>query len=335
MALRLPEVTLLLHRKVVENMPRSPSKFHYIFNLRDLSRVYQGVCQGDPQVVTTGAKLVRLWRHEFTRVYADRLIDSSEREYVEEELLGAVIETKFPECQEEVLREPLVFGDFKDVIGILEADEPTGEVRLYEDMRDWEAVNRILLAVLELYNSDRSGMNLVLFVDAMRHMARIHRILRLPQGNALLVGIGGLGKQSLTKLASFAAEQELYEIALCRGYGDSNLKEDLKALYQVAVKKPQTFLFTDANVVEEGFLEYINNMLTVGMVPALFADDEKESLISGIRSKAKAEGVSESRMWTYCVSVGWGKGRGENLSSQCEVAFLVDVDGLLILVMDS
>ncbi len=37
-----------------------------------------------------------------------------------------------------------------------------------------------------------------------------------------------------------------------------------------------TFLFTDAHVVSEGFLEYINNMLTVGMVPALFGDDEKD-----------------------------------------------------------
>ncbi|KAF4740188.1 Dynein heavy chain 10, axonemal, partial [Perkinsus olseni] len=225
-----------------------------------------------------------------------------ERDYVDDQLMGEIIEKHFPECREEALREPLVFGDFKDVVSILEADEPTGEVRLYEDMTDWKAVNGILSAVLELYNMNNSAMNLVLFVDAMRHMTRIHRILRLPQGNALLVGIGGLGKQSLTKLASFAAEQALYEITLCRGYGDSNLKEDLKALYQAAVKGPQTFLFTDANVVEEGFLEYINNMLTVGMVPALFTDDEKESLISGVRGKAKAEGVSESRMWSYCVN---------------------------------
>ncbi|KAF4659064.1 Dynein heavy chain 10, axonemal [Perkinsus olseni] len=302
MALRLPNVTLSLHRDVVENLPRSPSKFHYIFNLRDLSRVYQGVCQADPQVITTAAKLVRLWRHEFRRVYADRLINDSERDYVDDQLMGEIIEKHFPECREEALREPLVFGDFKDVVSILEADEPTGEVRLYEDMTDWKAVNGILAAVLELYNMNNSAMNLVLFVDALRHMTRIHRILRLPQGNALLVGIGGLGKQSLTKLAAFAAEQALYEITLCRGYGDSNLKEDLKALYQAAVKGPQTFLFTDANVVEEGFLEYINNMLTVGMVPALFADDEKESLISGVRGKAKAEGVSESRMWSYCVN---------------------------------
>jgi dynein heavy chain len=40
--------------------------------------------------------------------------------------------------------------------------------------------------------------------------------------------------------------------------------------------KQTVFLFTDNHVVEEGFLELINNMLTTGMVPALFSDDEKE-----------------------------------------------------------
>ncbi|MBK8156787.1 MAG: hypothetical protein IPK55_12730 [Streptococcus sp.] len=49
----------------------------------------------------------------------------------------------------------------------------------------------------------------------------------------------------------------------------------MKQIYTSVVKKPITFLFTDAHVVEEGFLELINNMLTIGMVPSLFAKDEK------------------------------------------------------------
>lgn len=45
------------------------------------------------------------------------------------------------------------------------------------------------------------------------------------------------------------------------------------------------FLFTDAHVANEGFLELINNMLTSGMIPALYEDAEKDALISGIREK--------------------------------------------------
>jgi dynein heavy chain, axonemal len=63
-------------------------------------------------------------------------------------------------------------------------------------------------------------------------------------------------------------------------YLENELKEDLKKLYnQLGLdNKPTVFLFTDNHVVEEAFLEFINNMLTTGMVPALYADDEKEVL---------------------------------------------------------
>lgn len=62
---------------------------------------------------------------------------------------------------------------------------------------------------MEEYNENKPRMNLVLFDDALEHLTRVHRILRIDGAHALLVGVEGSGKQSLTKLAAFTAGCEV------------------------------------------------------------------------------------------------------------------------------
>ena len=87
------------------------------------------------------------------------------------------------------------------------------------------------MQILEEYNEAHKPMNLVLFDDALQHLTRIHRVIRMDQGHALLVGVGGSGRQSLARLAAYAAGCEVFEITLSRGYGEDEFREDLKSLY--------------------------------------------------------------------------------------------------------
>ena len=101
---------------------------------------------------------------------------------------------------------------------------------------------------------DHVPMNLVLFDDAIEHLTRVHRVIRMEKGHALLVGVGGSGKQSLTKLGAFSAGCEVFEITLTRGYDENAFREDLKGLYSKLglENKKMVFLFTDAHVAQEG-----------------------------------------------------------------------------------
>lgn len=80
------------------------------------------------------------------------------------------------------------------------------------------------------------------------------------------------------------AEFQFYQITLTKAYGISNLMDDLKNLYRIAGVdgKGVTFIFTDNEVKDEAFLEFINNILSSGEIANLFAKDEIDEIIESV-----------------------------------------------------
>ena len=76
------QCTLNLYTRIVRDLPPTPSKFHYIFNLRDLSRITHGLCLTTPDRFENQEKFVRVWRNECLRVFYDRLINKKDKDLV-------------------------------------------------------------------------------------------------------------------------------------------------------------------------------------------------------------------------------------------------------------
>lgn len=169
----------------------------------------------------------------------------------------------------------------------------------------WPELNKLLTEALDNYNELNAIMNLVMFEDAMSHVCKINRILESPRGNALLIGVGGSGKQSLSRLAAFISSLDVFQITLRKGYSIADLKVDIAQLYiKTGLKNVgMMFLMTDAQVADEKFLVLINDLLASGEIPDLLPDDEIENIINGMRNEVRATGMEDSKenCWKFFI----------------------------------
>jgi dynein heavy chain len=263
----------------------TPKKSHYQFNLRDLSKCVSGIMQVKPANVESANAFIKLWYHECARVFHDRLTDDEDRFWFKK-YMSESVSRNFKKNWVEVADQPFLFGTLLD----LSASDPA-----YKEITDMAALKSVMQEQLADYNvtSDKP-MDLVLFQFALDHVARIARVLRQPFGNCMLVGVGGSGRQSVSKLAAHTSDMEVVQIVLSKKYGMTEWREDMKALLRKGgcEGEPTCFLIADTEIVNEAFLEDLNNILNTGEVPNIFDAGEIAEVLDEVRKAAQTSGAN-------------------------------------------
>jgi len=160
--------TIDLYNQVTDRLLPTPSKFHYTFNLRDISKVFQGFCMCKPISIDNEASCALLWIHEVSRVFYDRLVDEEGREFFKE-LIEDAMKLKW---RNDIKFSNVIFSN------ILKLEEKEEKDRLYEEIKRMEVLLKALNHYLDEYNTHcPNKMSLIFFSDAVNHICRIVRVL--------------------------------------------------------------------------------------------------------------------------------------------------------------
>jgi len=270
----------------------SASKFHYQWNLREISKLVEGMLRTNNTFYKEPDQLYRLWFHECNRIFKDRLIYAEDIKTFDKVLITVFdqnLRYSSPTKAEDLL-EPFIFVPFDDAI-----DE--GENLLIQP-KDFNSLKEFITFKLEEYNEMKSNMPLVLFDDAINHICRISRIISNPSSHALLVGVGGSGKQSLSRLAAFIKQTQVFSINLAGAeYNREKLLEDLRSVVRLSCIRPtpvqHIFMINDNHILEEYFLVYINSFLASSWVDQMY--ESKQDLDQDIQ-KIKTQAISDGFM---------------------------------------
>jgi dynein heavy chain len=248
----------------------------------------------DRRKISSQRLLGRLWFHENYRVFGDRLTNEPDKKWLTEHL-EKYVEENTPLTADmlwggENGKSDVIYSDFM----IVGADN-----KIYEEIEGHEALQTIIEEYLSEYNAEsKQPMQLVMFGDAMLHVVKIARVLRQPSGHSLLLGVGGSGRQSLTRLATYIAQFKIYQIEIAKGYGMNEWRENVKEclLYAGVQNKPIVFLFNDTQIINESMLEDINGILNSGDVPNLYNAEDMEAISSACKPDCARKRIPPTKL---------------------------------------
>eukprot|EP00796_Vickermania_ingenoplastis_P004195 gene4195-3033_t len=296
----LTNATIELHYNISKVFFPTAVKFHYQWNMREMFNIFQGLCKANHKLHNTSLFMIRLWVHECNRTFRDRMYEEEDFKRYDALLSEIISHAGFADVNiKDVLEEPLLWAPFYTT--------PEGEENTYHETNTDDAGDFLRRKLAE-YNDQYAAMNLVLFNQAIEHVCRISRITSNPRGNAFLVGVGGSGKQSLARLASYINGHDIFQILVTSTYDINDFRTDMQELYRKCGLRgyPFAFILTDTQIVSLDMLVYLNDMLSSGNVPELFNQDERDGIVGSITNEVKAAGFTDYSnpdvCWEYFIN---------------------------------
>lgn len=219
-----------------------------------------------------------MWHNEMLRVFRDRLGVEGDRAVFDQVMLEQL--KKYFPGEIPALGKPMYFL-------------ACGEEKSYKMLIEREAVVKLIKHAIE-----DGGTPIEIFDHAIDNILRIERSICFKQGNLLLVGISGTGKQSLCKIACQMLNSEIHNLKIYKNNFREYKKELCdKLIYEAGVVgSQQTLLFTDSEE-NEFVMEELSNLICSYDIN--IEKDQQEKFSNGLEEMAQFYNIQEGKVEFY------------------------------------
>ncbi|KAI0982004.1 hypothetical protein GJ496_010034, partial [Pomphorhynchus laevis] len=273
------EGTIAIHYRIASLFLPTAIKFYYLFNLRDIQRIYEGIIFANNECMLNPESLIRLYTHEAYKTYSDKMLDKDDVLAMDKLLKDLIYKDLKPKDVNKVFDQPLIYSHYASGQAM-----PT-----YLPVKDMVYLQTFATQMLKNYNDvNNPPMELVMFEDALIHICRINRILETPNGNALLISVGGSGKQSIARLAAFMSSIDTFKADLRKFASSIGISSAFKQYL------PENWIkINDGYVI--GYCGDVYNM---------FSEEETYEIVNSLKTEMKVSGMEIDRnsAWVYFIS---------------------------------
>lgn len=291
----ITNATIDIYSSLIKTLRPIPAKFQYQFSIRDISKVINGCSLLQKESLETKVTFIRLWAHEVWRVFGDRILDNDDKDWLFSQIRETTkyrfkdsFETAFDYLpkfdKNQITRSSfnnLMFSNFMD-------SNKDGNKR-YEEVNSMEKLKSKICLYLKEYNDDfKKQIDIVVSQYVLECLVKVSRILATPGGNLLMISSIGSGRKSITSLAAYIQQQELFEPSVY-SYCDLNIwRNDLKTILRKCGGLGKSHvLFAKDKQMTDNFLRDIGSLLASGEVPDLFSINERHDIIQMVRLRAQ------------------------------------------------
>ena len=275
-ALTLAQSTVSIWRRLQVLLQPSQEKMHYIFELNDMARVFEGLvrCSGDEMM--SAEQVVKVWRHECERSICDKLITVDDQT-VAFDTITAMLRAQINKLGQavSVTGSESFMCHTEEMYGELES-----EPGVYRPIKDLDTVREKILEAAQ-----HTGNEILVFDEFVRHIIRIHRILCSSRGYVLLVGPCCSGKGSLAQLAGLLSTSIVINLQHEANQDQFHAEQLLKNAYKAAGVQLCTTTLILSNPRDYVLLERINQFARTGYFPDLISNAEFDETVKELRGK--------------------------------------------------